>query len=194
MTFATIASIIVAYAAVSVLLLSLNLTSLWRWWIKGGAIVATVFFFGFSYFAIASLLGWPTRATVPPNFSLLATRIIEPDKFTGAPGSIFLWLETLDDENVPSGQPLSYEVGYTQELADAVTKAQELLDAGEQVEGDLNEYGEERMEADSEQQAAGEPAVAGQLSQGGGSQYEPIGLNITFNDMPPVRLPGKGVL
>src|SRR5688572_24575527 len=89
---------VVVYVLIAVLLLSLNLTSRWRWWVKGGAIVLTTIFFSASYLAISSLLGWPTRDIMPARLSLVATRIVEPDAFTGSEGSIFLWAEALDDE------------------------------------------------------------------------------------------------
>ncbi len=63
--FETISAILAAYIAVAVLLLSLNILSRWRWWVKGSAMAATGLLFIVSYFAMNSLLGLPSRDRVP---------------------------------------------------------------------------------------------------------------------------------
>lgn len=187
MPIGSIFATVVAYVLIAILLLSLNLVSRWRWWIKGGAIIVTGLFFGGTYFAIASLLGWPTDAKVPDHFSLVATRVVEPDKFTGAPGAIFLWIEKLDENNVPEGVPRSFELGYTEQLAATVEQAQGMLDAGEPVEGNVTE--------DPVEDANDDPAAPGQGGEAADrNAYQAIEFNITFNDLPAVRLPDKGVL
>ena len=57
--------LVAAYGIVTMLLLSLNLTSLWRWWVKAGAIIVTTVFFGVTYLAINGLMGWPTTQKLP---------------------------------------------------------------------------------------------------------------------------------
>src|ERR1043165_5948380 len=116
MPIGTILAIVVAYVAMAVLLLSLNIFSLWRWWVKASAIVISGFFFVGSYFAVTALLAWPTGANVPERFSLVATRTVEPNKTNGDSGAIYLWVEELNDKNVPSGLPISYRLGYSDEL------------------------------------------------------------------------------
>src|SRR5215212_7896239 len=133
----TILAIVVAYVAIAMLLLSLNVFSLWRWWVKAAAIVISGLFFIGSYFAVTALLGFPTKANVPERFSLVATRTVEPNKASGESGSIFLWVEELNDKNVPSRLPISYQLGYSEALAETVTAAQKRLNAGESVEGSL---------------------------------------------------------
>jgi hypothetical protein len=185
MPIGTIASILLVYVAIAALLLSLNLFSLWRWWVKATAIgISTLFFVG-SYFAITSMLGLPTRAEVPKRFSLIATRIVEPNKTSGDSGSIYLWVEKLSDDNIRSGLPISYEVGYSGELADAVDEAQKKLDAGESVEGSL-----QVIDLPPPQQPGFDPMHPGEHS----SFELPANFNLIFTGMPPVRLPNKGVL
>jgi hypothetical protein len=187
MPIGAIASIVAVYVAVAVLLLSLNLFSRWRWWVKAGAIVISGLFFIGSYFSIAAILGLPTRALVPERFSLVATRTVEPNQVTGDTGAIFLWLEPLNEQNVPSGVPVSYQVGYTNELAEAVDQAQSRLNAGEAVEGSLSKI----------KNPALDPTQPGadQGQTGSKSTFElPANWNILFNGMPPVELPEKGVL
>ncbi len=189
MPLGSIFATVVAYVVIAVLLLSLNLTSRWRWWIKGGAIVVTGLFFIGSYLAITSLLGWPTEARVPDHFSLVATRVVEPDKFTGAPGAIFLWVEKLDENNVPNGVPRGYQLGYTEELAATVDEVQALIDAGEPVEGNID-----RNQPQDEGDNAREPGQGEGGEARDRNAYPAVEFNITFNDLPAVRLPDKGVL
>jgi hypothetical protein len=180
----TIFGIIVAYVAMAVLLLSLNLFSLWRWWIKASAIVISGLFFIGSYFAVTALLGLPTGATVPERFSLVATRTIEPNKANGGAGAIYLWVEVLNDKNVPSGLPISYQLGYSTALADTINEAQKRLNAGEPVEGSLQKI-ENRVLAPG----------TGQLQSGSRSAFDiPPQWDLLFNGMPAVQLPEKGVL
>ena len=61
----SVIGVVTAYGIVTMLLLSLNLTSLWRWWIKAGAIIVTTVFFGVTYLAINGLMGWPTTQKLP---------------------------------------------------------------------------------------------------------------------------------
>jgi hypothetical protein len=186
MPIGTIASIVVAYVAIAVLLLSLNLFSLWRWWVKASAIVISGLFFIGSYLGITSILGWPTQARVPDRFSLVATRTVEPNQATGDAGSIYLWVETLGDNNVPSGVPISYQLGYSNELADVVDQAQARLNGGERVEGSLSQIKGKKLSA----QPGVDPSQSGSMSE-----YElPSGWNLMFSGMPAVQLPEKGVL
>jgi hypothetical protein len=185
---------VAAYVLIAILLLSLNLTSRWRWWVKGGAIVLTTIFFAASYLAISSLLGWPARDIMPARLSLVATRIVEPDAFTGAEGSIFLWVEELDEDNIPSGRPRSYELAYTDEAAEQTEGAQAQLNSGEQVSVEFSETEEEEQAAQEEENE--ENPEAGQPGQGdnSGGDFEPMDFELIFNDMPAVPLPEKGPL
>jgi len=188
--FETIAAILAAYVAIAVLLLSLNLVSRWRLWVKVSAIVLCGVFFVVSYIAINSLLGWPSSERVPDRFNLLATRIVEPNRRMDEAGSIFFWLERIDDDNVPSGQPLSYRIPYSDDLARAADRAQALIDQGAAVEAMLREVvGDEAGSGTTNMVAGDNP---GQGSGGAGEHVE--GVNLVFNNMPPVRLPGKGPL
>jgi hypothetical protein len=184
MPISAILAIIVAYVAIAALLLSLNIFSLWRWWVKASAIVISGLFFIVSYFAVTSLLGFPTLANIPERFSLVATRTVEPNKAIGDSGAIYLWVEELNDKNVPSGLPISHRLAYTNELADTVGEAQKRLNAGESVEGSLKRI-ENKALAPS----------TGQLQSGSRSTLDvPPQWDLLFNGMAPVELPDKGVL
>ncbi len=134
-----VAGLLAAYVVVTMLLLSLNLTSLWRWWIKAASIIVTTVFFGVTWHSINGLMGWPTAQHLPPRFSLVSSRIVEPDGRTNNPGHIYLWLDTINEYNVPSGMPRSYEIAYSKGLARKVNGAQEKHDQGIEVMGVLSD-------------------------------------------------------
>ena len=142
-----------AYVVMAVLLLSMGLTSRFRWGIKAVVIVVTSAFFIESFFATRSLLGWPGTGQLPHRFQLLWTRVVEPDPKLGDPGAIFLWVEELDDNNVPSGTPRSFKLRYSPPLADRSNKARDEIMAGNPQEGTASDMeGEEaRTEAKLDQ-------------------------------------------
>jgi hypothetical protein len=128
-----------AYVVMAVLLLGMGLTSRFAWWIKGVVIVVTSVFFIEAFFATKSLLGWPGTGQLPRRFQLLWTRVVEPDPKLGDPGAIYLWVEELDENNVPSGTPRSYKLRYTPPLADQSNKAKDEIMAGNPQEGSADE-------------------------------------------------------
>src|SRR5262249_26217069 len=99
-----------SYVVIAVLLLSLNLASRWHWGVQAAAIAVTALFFGLSYASISGLIGWPSEARVPEHFQLHWATVVEPDKLNGLPGSIYLWLESLNESNMPAGTPRAFRV------------------------------------------------------------------------------------
>jgi hypothetical protein len=141
---AVVLAISVAYVVMAVLLLCMGLTSRFAWWIKGVVIVVTSMFFVESFFATKSLLGWPGTGQLPHRFQLLWTRVVEPDPKINDPGAIYLWVEELDENNVPSGTPRSFKLKYTPPLADRSNKAKDEIMAGNPQEGTASDLeGEE---------------------------------------------------
>ncbi len=150
-------AISIAYVVMAVVLLCMGLTSRFAWWIKGVVIVVTSAFFIESFFATKSLLGWPGTGQLPHHFQLLWTRVVEPDPKVGDPGAIYLWVEELDENNVPSGTPRSYKLKYTPPLADQSNKARDEIMAGNPQEGTADEMeGTQANKADAKlEQTAG---------------------------------------
>jgi hypothetical protein len=124
-----------AYVVLGVLLLNMGLASRYAWWIKATVIVVTCGFFIEAFFATKSLLGWPGTGQLPPRFQLLWTRVVEPDPKINDPGAIYLWVEELDENNVPTGTPRSFRLRYTPPLADRSLKARDEIMAGNPQEG-----------------------------------------------------------
>jgi hypothetical protein len=132
---ANLLAISAAYVLLGVLFLSAGLTSPFRWWVKAAAIVVTSVFFVEFFFATKGLLGWPGTGRLPPRFQLLWTRVVEPDPKLHDAGSIFLWVEEVDANNVPTGTPRSYRLAYTKPLADKSNKARDEIMSGNPQEG-----------------------------------------------------------
>jgi hypothetical protein len=131
----TLLAISAAYVVTSVLLLWAGLTSPLRWWVKAAAITLTSLFFVEAFFSTKGLLGWPGGGRLPGRFQLLWTRVVEPDPKIRDAGSIFLWVEEVDENNVPVGTPRSYRVGYSKPLEDKVLKARDEIMSGNPQEG-----------------------------------------------------------
>lgn len=191
-----------AYVLLAALLLSLNIASLWRWWIKAGAIVVTALVFAGSYVAITGLIGWPSTGAMPTRFSLLSTRIVEPDALHDTPGHIYLWVEEIDDNQIVISAPRSYEVPYKVELAADVAAAQEQLEGGSDVLGQMTPDNAESSDHEASTNKAGdEVSLPGNAQQEGESNGASgiaadfaSAATLSFSDMPPVGLPDKGPL
>jgi hypothetical protein len=189
------------FLVIAVLLLSLNLASLWKWWIKAGAIVITLGGMVALYFVVTGVIGWASTGAMPARFSLLATRIVEPDKLGGTPGRIFLWVEEVDDRQIVISPPRAFEVPYAVEIATDIAMAQAKLEGGGKVLGEFEATGSEEANAAQTAQEAGSGQVEiGETrdgkSSGSGEGAETIGDQgaLSFSDMPPVDLPDKSVL
>ena len=146
-------AISVVYVVMAVVLLCMGLTSRFAWWLKGVVIVVTSFFFVESFFATKGLLGWPGSGRLPHRFQLLWTRVVEPDRKINDPGAIYLWVEELDDNNVPSGTPRSFQLRYSAPLADKTNKARDEIMSGNPQEGTASdlESDDNRTEAKLDQ-------------------------------------------
>ena len=138
----TLLAISTAYVVLALVVLSMGLTSRFAWWVKASTIVVSSVFFVEVFFASKSLLGWPAAGTLPPKFQLLWTRVVEPDLKGGNRGAIYLWVEELDGNNVPSGLPRSYRLPYSVKLADRTLKARDEIMAGNPQEGLAEELAE----------------------------------------------------
>jgi hypothetical protein len=131
----TVLAISAAYVVLGVLLLTLGLSSRLAWWVKAAAIVVTSVFFVEVFFATKDLLGWPRTGQLPARFQLLWVRLVEPDLKNSNPGAIYLWIEEVDENNVPDGVPRSYRLPYSRPLADRAAKAREEIMSGKPQQG-----------------------------------------------------------
>ena len=187
-----LAGIVASYVLVAVLLLSLNLASRWHWGMKAAAIVITTGFFGVSYLSTAGLIGWPSEARVPEHFQLHWATVVEPDKLNGLPGSIYLWIEGLDKNDMPAGAPRAFRVPYSRELADRIGHAKERIEQGADQLGTARDLETPEGEADADRRLAGAPPRQDEpVSTGDPTAFIQHKPSIEFEDMPPPVLPPK---
>ena len=115
----------ISYALIGALLLIVLVYARLPWSAKAVAVVVTSAFYIASFVGMRGLLGWASVDRLPAAFKLLQARIVEPHSLEGDPGSIYLWVETLDDGNRPSGVPRAYRLPYSDALAEKTDKAME---------------------------------------------------------------------
>jgi hypothetical protein len=183
--------VIAAYVIVAVLLLSLNIAPRWAWWIKATAIIITSAFFVISYYSMIDLMGWPVKARLPEKFQMLWAKVNEPDKLLNTPGAIYMWVEALDANNVPTGLPRAYRLPYTQPLETGIENALDMIAAGQEVGGTAN------MMDDQEQRRGEDQQQVAQLQQRADNGYTDAtelqveNMVLTLGALQNVALPDK---
>ena len=120
----------ISYAIVGALLLVILVYARLPWSAKAVAVVVTSAFYIVSFIGVRGLLGWASVDRLPATFKLLQARIVEPHSLAGDPGSIYLWVEALDEDNRPSGVPRAYRIPYSDPLAEKTDKAASEIAAG----------------------------------------------------------------
>jgi hypothetical protein len=183
----TVVAISLGYAAIGVLLLWLGLESRLAWWLKAAAIVVTSSFFIVVFFATNSLLGWPARGPLPARFQLLWTRVVEPDARSGDSGAVYLWVEEVDEANVPSGAPKSYRLPYSRTLADQSIAARDEIVAGHPQQGLTGN-------ADGHDDPTGGEQTASETSQSESHPAQPATENDSHAETGPARIEMNALL
>lgn len=97
---------------------------------KAGLVASMTAFYAVVFFFSQGLLGWAAASAVPERFQVLWTRVVEPNPSQQSPGAIYLWVEELDERNIPSGEPRAFIVPYSAALADKVSTAQAEIKKG----------------------------------------------------------------
>ena len=183
-----------AYVLLSTLLLAVLIRLPFPRWTKIAAILAASGLYLVVFFATQWLLGWSAPVGMPARFQVLWTRVIEPNPSRDNPGAIHLWVEELDDANLPSGEPRAFRLPYTVALARRVSSAQEEIEQGRPQGGRAQFFGApsgERMGAAPVNAAAppgGDPS--------GGGLFDPAFLgaqskSVTLEPLPKPKLPPK---
>ncbi len=186
-----------SYALIGALLLVVLVYARLHWSAKAVAVIVTSAFYIASFVGARGLLGWATVDRLPAAFKLLQARIVEPHSLEGDPGAIYLWVETLDDGNRPSGVPRAYRLPYRGSLAEKADKAIAEIAAGRPQGGRAADFGDG---GGSVLQAAREyitPSTildtsGGDPSTGGGLLAAPVaGDEVSFTPLLPPRMPPK---
>jgi hypothetical protein len=183
--------LIACYVAMATLLLSLNIASLWQWWIKAAAIAAMTGFYVGTYFSISSMLGWPAASAPPLQFQLLASTIVEPDKRSQEGGAIYLWVREIDGDNVPINPPRAYRIGFDDRLARDVASAQREIDAGAEMKGTATAAPDEQGDQTEEQKLGNVNESSEVTSTEDTVPFQMQSRSLSFERLPPVTLPDK---
>lgn len=137
MTF-TILSLTAAYALVAALLTYVLLLSRLHWVFKALATVATVALIPLTFNGVGELRGLPSDGAIPSSFRMLWAQVIEPNPLQSEKGHVFLWLQTLDADNFPLGQPRAYQLPYSDDLKIKVNEAMGKIAQGEEIQGKID--------------------------------------------------------
>jgi hypothetical protein len=191
MTF-TILSLTAAYALVAALLAYVLLLSRLHWVFKALATVATVVLIPLTFNGVGELRGLPSDGPIPFSFRMLWAQVIEPAPLQGEKGHVFLWLQTLNSDNFPVGQPRAYQLPYSDDLKIKVGEAMGKIAQGEQIQGTIDSkkaLPEETAEALAQEiqasSANGNPAGTGSGTVGERIfQFEPGMLTFTTEAAP----------
>ncbi|MGX9430369.1 MULTISPECIES: hypothetical protein [Bradyrhizobium] len=189
----------VSYALISALLLVILVYARLPWSAKAVAVVVTSAFYIASFTGVRGLLGWASIDRLPASFKLLQARIVEPHSLEGDPGSIYLWVETLDGDNRPSGIPRAYRIPYSDSLAQKTDKAITEIAAGRPQGGRAADFGtgEGGLIAAAREYitpsavietSGGDPSTGGALMAAPGP-----GEAVLFTPLLPPRMPPKDV-
>ena len=187
----------VGYALIGALLLMILVYARLGWRIKATVVIVTSAFYITSFIGVRGLLGWASSDRLPPRFKLLQARIVEPHSLAGDPGSIYLWVETLDDDNRPSGIPRAFRVPYSDKLAEKTDKAISDIAAGHPQGGRAADYGSGQgglLDAAREyitpsmimETSGGDPSTGG-----GPIAPQNAGEAVSFTPLLPPRMPPK---
>ena len=195
-----ILTLAVSYALIGALLLIVLVYARLHWSAKAIAVVVTSAFYIASFVGVRGLLGFATIDRLPAAFKLLQARIVEPHTLEGDPGSIYLWVETLDDGNRPSGIPRAYRLPYRDALAEKTDKAISEIAAGRPQGGRAADFGtgEGGLLAAARQLITPNTVIqtaGGDASTGGELTATPRpGDEVSFTPLLPPRMPPKDVL
>lgn len=140
---AGVVGITVAYVALAVLLLSLNVYSRWPAWVKIGAVALTGALYYVTYTSFGSFLGWPAQAPLPQKFMMLAGSIDEPNEETGERGAIYIWAVSLARDRLDD-DPRAYRVAYSRQLHEQVGAAKKQLRNGIVQVGEVEQVSAKR--------------------------------------------------
>jgi hypothetical protein len=119
-----------AYASLGALLLVVLVRLAIPGPVKIAAIGAMSVFNICVFFWSQGLLGWSSATAVPDQFQLLWSRVVEPNPSRGQAGAIHLWVEALDEHNLPSGEPRAFVLPYSPALAAKAAEAQTEIKKG----------------------------------------------------------------
>jgi hypothetical protein len=188
------------YALLGVVLLAILVFARFDWRLKAALIVLVSGFYAVDFRAARSLLGWASPDALPPHFKLLGARVIEPHSLAGDKGAVFLWVEEVDEDNFPSGDPRLFRLPYSVKLAERTEAAARASAEGTPQGGRTADFGAGAGGAAEPTQREVTPSAVTVTSGGDPMSGGPTDPQVTrdeahgvlFSPLPPPRLPPKG--
>jgi hypothetical protein len=189
----------IGYALLGVVLLIVLIFARLDWRLKAGLIVLVSAFYVVDYRGARALLGWASPDSLPPHFKLLGARIVEPHSLAGDAGAIFLWVEDVDADNFPSGDPRLYRLPYDARLAERTEAAVRASAEGMPQGGRTADFGAGAGGAVEPTNREVTPSAVTVTSGGdpmSGGPTDPQAPRdeahaVVFSPLPPPRLPAK---
>jgi len=188
-----------SYALLGVVLLAILIFARLDWRLKAGLIVIVSAFYAVDFRSERALLGWASPDALPPHFKLLGARIVEPHSLAGDAGAIFLWVEEVDADNFPSGDPRLFRLPYNVKLAERAEAAARASAEGTPQGGRTADFGAGAGGAAEPTNREVTPSSV-TLTSGGdpmsGGPTDPQvprdeAHGVVFSPLPPPRLPPK---
>ena len=191
-----ILTLAVSYAVLGALLLLVLVRARLPWPAKAVAVIVTSAFYIASFAGARGLLGWASTEALPKSFKLLQARIVEPHSVEGDSGSVYLWIEALDEDNHPSGVPRAFRLPFTDQLADKTHTAMNEIKAGHPQGGRAADFGGGEGRLIDAVREYITPKTVIETSGGDSSTGEfiapsPGGEGVVFTPLPPPRMPPK---
>jgi hypothetical protein len=189
----------IGYALLGVILLAVLVFARFDWQAKAGLVVLVSAFYVVDFRAARSLLGWASPEALPAHFKLLGVRIVEPHSLAGDAGAIFLFVEEVDGDNFPSGDPRLFRLPYDVKLAERTEAAIRASAEGTPQGGRTADFGagaggaaeptNREITPSSVTVTSGGDPMSGGPSDPQVSRDESHG--VMFSPLPPPRLPPK---
>jgi hypothetical protein len=185
------------YALLALLLLVALTRTRLPWPVKAAAILVVSAFDIVVFYRTQGLLGWSAVDALPPRFQVLWTETVEPDRATGDPGAVHLWVEALDEANLASGVPRAYRLPFTTALARKADAARDEIKKGHPQAGRALDFGTGEGKATADAEAAAGPGAepGGDPTTGGFLDTAFLGgdsRSVEFAPLPVPKLPEKG--
>ena len=178
--------LVLAYSVTTALLLALCLSDRLSRALKIFAVISVTSLYFVTWQGYQDSLGWPTKQAMPDNFRVLWITIEEPDKAQKEPGSIAMWVRSLDEAGLAYGVPRAHSIPWSEEAAEAAQEALENLEEGELLNG--------RMSRDLSPQTDQKKGEAQDYAAGESPQSEDGMIpSFEFFKVPPPSLPAKSV-
>jgi len=200
-------SITLAFILLTSLVLWFVIGSKGLWGLKAATILLTLYLCLSVNFSLENLFGWPSNQQPPKEFRVHWVVIKEPNKKTGDKGDVYVWVTDMNPKEKDDGsffisfanenmyKPRAYRLEYSKELHEDGQKALEMIMGGQAVMGTNEGLQGQGEDGDGQGDGQGEGGEGdgdgeGGDGEGGGSLSRNGG--ISFQPLPPSKLPSKG--